>query len=106
VEHLIESDAYLYVITELLPGGSLLERVNQAGGLSLEKTRSIMQGVMAGLSYLHKYGIMHRDIKLENIMLRSADSWEPVLVDFGLAAISDDEPYINYRCGTPGYIAP
>jgi serine/threonine protein kinase len=49
---------------------------------------------------------MHRDIKLENIMFRSKDSLEVVIVDFGLAAVSDDEPYIFYRCGTPGFIAP
>ena len=61
---------------------------------------------MEGLSYLHKFGVMHRDIKLENVMLRSLDSWDPVLIDFGLAAVSDDEPYFHYRCGTPGYIAP
>lgn len=39
-------------------------------------------------------------------MLRSLDGWEPVFIDFGLAAVSEDEPYIHYRCGTPGYIAP
>jgi serine/threonine protein kinase len=65
-----------------------------------------MKGLLEGLAYLHKFGIMHRDIKLENVMLRSPSCWEPVLIDFGLAAFSDDEPYFHYRCGTPGYIAP
>jgi serine/threonine protein kinase len=37
---------------------------------------------------MHKFGIMHRDIKLENIMLKSKNSLEVVIVDFGLAAIS------------------
>jgi serine/threonine protein kinase len=49
-----------------------------------------MTGVVAGLNYMHRYGVMHRDIKLENIMFRSKDSLEVVLVDFGLAAISED----------------
>ncbi len=39
-------------------------------------------------------------------MFRSKETLEAVIVDFGLAAISDDEPYIFYRCGTPGFIAP
>lgn len=34
---------------------------------------------------MHKYNIMHRDIKLENLMFRSCDSWEAVIVDFGIA---------------------
>jgi serine/threonine protein kinase len=37
---------------------------------------------------MHRFGIMHRDIKLENIMFRSKGSLEVVMVDFGLAAIS------------------
>lgn len=47
---------------------------------------------------------MHRDIKPENIMLR--EHLEPVLVDFGLAALCEADDYIFYRCGTPGYVAP
>ena len=40
-------------------------------------------------------------------MLRSNDSWDPVVIDFGLAVFCDEEEeYIHYRCGTPGYIAP
>lgn len=37
---------------------------------------------------MHKFGIMHRDIKLENIMFKSKESLDVVIVDFGLAAIS------------------
>jgi serine/threonine protein kinase len=48
-----------------------------------------MRGLIKALVYMHGFGVMHRDIKLQNVMLRSPDSWEPVLVDFGLAAISD-----------------
>ena len=65
-----------------------------------------MVGIAEGLKYMHSFGVMHRDIKMENIMFRSQDSLEPVIVDFGLAAISEEEPYLFYRCGTPGYIAP
>ena len=47
-----------------------------------------MKGIIEGLTYMHRFGIMHRDIKFENIMFRSKDSLEVVIVDFGLAAIS------------------
>jgi len=49
---------------------------------------------------------MHRDLKPENIMLRSTDTFEPVIGDFGLASNVDQEKYLYYRCGTPGYVAP
>jgi len=55
---------------------------------------------------LHKYGIAHRDIKLENILFRETDTLVPVIADFGLAVFTEDEPYAYYRCGTPGYVAP
>jgi serine/threonine protein kinase len=55
---------------------------------------------------MSELGIMHRDIKPENIMFRSELSLEPVIMDFGLAAHSNLTPYLFYRCGTPGFVAP
>jgi serine/threonine protein kinase len=39
-------------------------------------------------------------------MLRDKDCLSPVIVDFGLAVYQDDEDYIYYNCGTPGYLSP
>ncbi len=55
---------------------------------------------------MHGRRVMHRDLKPENIMLRNPFSMDPVIVDFGLATNADVEPYLFYRCGTPGYVAP
>lgn len=49
---------------------------------------------------------MHRDLKPENILLKSEDSVECVIADFGLAEYSKAEEYLFVRCGTPGYVAP
>jgi len=50
---------------------------------------------------------MHRDIKPDNIIMRSkTDNTEIVLVDFGLATYDYVEEYIFKRCGTPGFVAP
>jgi len=65
-----------------------------------------MRGILEGLECLHKFGIAHRDIKMENIMFREYNRLEPVIVDFGLAILTEEEPYVFYRCGTPGYVAP
>jgi calcium-dependent protein kinase len=50
--------------------------------------------------------MMHRDIKPENIMMRSKNSLDPVIGDFGLAEKVDSEDYLYYKCGTPGFVAP
>ena len=39
-------------------------------------------------------------------MLKDKDHIEPVIVDFGLSVYEDDEDYIYYQCGTPGYLSP
>lgn len=49
---------------------------------------------------------MHRDLKPENILLKSEDSVECVIADFGLAEYYKSEEYLFVRCGTPGYVAP
>ena len=66
-----------------------------------------MEGLLKGLRCLSEHKIMHRDLKPENIMLRSLQApFQPVIVDFGLATHCEKAPYLFYRCGTPGYVAP
>ena len=68
---------------------------------------NIMEGLLTRISSLEQNRIMHRDLKPENIMLRSESyPYDPVIVDFGLATNCDKSPYLFYRCGTPGYVAP
>lgn len=51
---------------------------------------------------------MHRDLKFENIMLKKVTEnfFLPVIVDFGLAELTDSQILTHSRCGTPGYVAP
>ena len=62
------------------------------------------------MGYLHEKGIMHRDLKLENIMVKRDEVKSsrviPVIVDLGLAEYSSSTKYLYTRCGTPGYVAP
>jgi serine/threonine protein kinase len=63
-------------------------------------------GMAKALKHMHDNRIMHRDLKPDNIMMRSKDSMSPVIIDFGLSANSDSDDYIFYKSGSPGYIAP
>ena len=59
------------------------------------------------IQYLHNYGIVHRDLKLENVMMSdNSDSSMPKLVDFGLAKIIGPNETAVEPFGTLGYVAP
>lgn len=64
----------------------------------------MVEQLAAGLKYLAKKDIAHRDIKPDNIILSSSN--RPVIVDFGLATECGVRNYIYKHCGTPGYVAP
>ena len=70
-----------------MEGLTLLEYVQQYGPLSEEQARIVMLQLLEAIKRCHEIGILHRDIKLDNIMLRTADNNlnNIVLIDFGLS---------------------
>ncbi len=90
LEAVFESDNSIYVVLELLTGGQLLHRIQQANGyFSPEQARDCVAGLLRGLREMHSQRILHRDLKPENVMLRAGGSLVPVIVDFGLATPAD-----------------
>lgn len=91
------------LVLELLEGGEVLQLVEQP--CSEMHIRIVAIQVCQALGFIHSQGIVHRDIKAENIVL-SGRGGEVKIVDFGLAGFEDDEQAMMTRCGSPGYIAP
>jgi len=78
-------DKRFYMILEYLPGGSLKDLIDQQGQLPVEQATKLITGICEGLAKLHQRGIVHRDIKVENILL-TADG-RPKITDFGIAHV-------------------
>ena len=71
------------------------------------RVKELALQIANGVKYLHSFGIVHRDLKLENIMMTdNSDSAKPVIVDFGLAKIIGPTETATEPFGTLGYVAP
>ncbi|WP_309050397.1 serine/threonine-protein kinase [Streptomyces sp.] len=83
---LVEFDGGFWIVMELVPGGSLSERVRSGGPLSPVQTARVGLEVLSALEAVHAAGALHRDVKPANVLLRADGS--SVLTDFGIAALS------------------
>eukprot|EP00127_Corallochytrium_limacisporum_P003434 Clim_evm62s149 gene=Clim_evmTU62s149 len=104
-----ESATEFHIIQEYAPGGTLPGYMKSRGGkLSEETSRVIFRQLLSALDHCHRSGVVHRDIKMDNVLLRDADADVPhaMLTDFGLGRIIDPEDMCATFCGTPIYAAP
>lgn len=101
-----EGEQHIYLVFDLLNGKELFERVIARKNYTEKNAANVIKKLMETMRYLQKREILHRDIKLENILLESVeDDCSVRLADFGLSMLmSEYDP--NVRCGTPGYVAP
>jgi len=95
------------IVMELCRGSTLLDEVLTRGGYSVEEARHIFQQVLDVVRYLHAEGVVHRDLKLENLLLRKRRDLSSVkLADMGFAVRLDDSGHYKTMAGTPAYLAP
>ncbi|XP_017751875.1 PREDICTED: serine/threonine-protein kinase 33 isoform X4 [Rhinopithecus bieti] len=115
LEQVFETPKKMYLVMELCEDGELKEILDRKGHFSENETRWIIQSLASAIAYLHNNDIVHRDLKLENIMVKSSlidDNNEINLnikvTDFGLAVKkqSRSEAMLQATCGTPIYMAP
>jgi serine/threonine protein kinase len=100
---------YYYISMEYLPGGSLSRQIyeKRRDTLSFAETLRILREIAAGIGYAHRSGVVHRDLKPDNILL--GDRGEVKVTDFGLArTLYIDKGFTDTgeAVGTPYYMAP
>merc|ERR1719191_1399819 len=84
----VESSANLWIVMEFAEGGELYKRILELDHFSERSAARIVKQVLKAVHYMHSYGVVHRDLKLENILLTSKGEGSAVKVaDFGLAVI-------------------
>jgi serine/threonine protein kinase len=107
-QDLFETNTHYYLVIEHLDGGDLYDYLEKRNfKISDSRARELFAELTSALFYLHCFGIVHRDIKLENILM--TDSTEQSITkvnDFGLAAILGPHQTANEKVGSLNYAAP
>lgn len=98
----IESD-YLALLLEYARGGTLKEHIKEKGKMQEYEVRDIMRQILNTLNYLHVKEIIHRDLKLENLVFEDSSRKVLKIIDFGIAGLFEND---HSKAGSLSYIAP
>jgi len=102
-----EEEKLVHLVLELLEGGELFERIKLKGLYNEMDAMMIMKNILEAMAYVHSKGIVHWDLKPENLILKNKDNDLDVkIADFGLASFLAPGEKLNLPCGSPGYVGP
>ena len=100
-----EDDQFYFIIMEYINGGNLFSYVKKRRKLSEKVAKFLFRQIILGIKHIHSNLIVHRDIKLENILIDMNNNIK--ICDFGIGIIlSSENQILHSHCGTPVYIAP
>ncbi|KAL2912398.1 hypothetical protein HK105_208101 [Polyrhizophydium stewartii] len=103
--HVVDSPSHIHVVLEYEPRGELFDHVLKQGKLSETDARPLFKQIVAAVQYCHSQGVVHRDLKLENVLLAKDGSVK--ICDFGFAnLLVDNSAGFESFCGSPPYAAP
>jgi serine/threonine-protein kinase len=105
-----EQEGLVFFVMAYISGDNLAKRLHERGVLTVDETRRVLREVADALAYAHDRGVVHRDIKPDNILLEQATG-RPLVTDFGIARAMDSEgdsrlTATGMAIGTPAYMSP
>lgn len=99
-----ESDKHILFSMEMCAGGDLLNYVRKRRKLKEPIAKILFKQIIEAIGYIHTRNIVHRDIKLDNILLDGKGNVK--IGDFGVSRLYIEGQLMKEQCGTPAYIAP
>ena len=99
-----ETEKYMLIIMEYISGGNLQNFVKKRRKLCEKTAKILFRQLIQGIKYIHSKGVVHRDIKLENILLDLNNIVK--ICDFGVGKLTQKGQKLLDQCGTPVYMAP
>lgn len=101
----MQSDRHVMLVTEFCAGGEIFDQLVANGRMSEAVARDYFHQIVEAVDFLHSQGIVHRDLKAENLLL-SADLKSVKLADFGFSNYFTRDALLSTWCGSPPYAAP
>ena len=102
---MFEDEKYILIIMEYINGGNLFSFVKKRRKLSEKISKFLFKQIILGIKHIHSQNIVHRDVKLENILIDLNNTIK--ICDFGIGRIlSSPDELLHDQCGTPMYMAP
>lgn len=100
----LHSSRHFFLVFEYVKGQQLYETVLKHSRVTEEQARKYFRQIISAVDYLHKNSIVHRDLKIENIIIDHNDNVK--LIDFGLSNFFDNKMLLNTFCGSLYFAAP
>lgn len=95
---------HYYMLFEYVSGGQMLDYIVSHGSLKERHARKFVRGIASALDYLHRNNVVHRDLKIENIMI--SNTGDIKIIDFGLSNFYSNDALLKTYCGSLYFAAP
>ncbi|XP_060080804.1 calcium/calmodulin-dependent protein kinase type IV-like [Ylistrum balloti] len=107
LKEIYETPTQLQLVLELAKGGELFDSIETRGTYTEKEAAHVMRDILEAVRYMHEKGIIHRNIKPENLLLEDLKDIPRIkLADFGLTMIQEKDVQMNMVCSSPDYSAP
>ncbi|CAI5943374.1 unnamed protein product, partial [Closterium sp. NIES-64] len=107
LQGVFEDEEHVHLVMDLCQGGDVWQRVQQGGAYGEREAAAVVGRLVGLLRDLHALGIMHRDVKPENVLLRREDDDVDVaVIDYGVSVFFNPGERFSEIVGSPFYIAP
>jgi serine/threonine protein kinase len=102
-----QKDDLVYIVMQAIDGGSLSEKLDREKRLTIDDASRMFGEIASALGHAHKRGVIHRDIKPQNVLL-DAETGRALVTDFGIARTAEGGSLTatGMVVGTPAYLAP
>ncbi|NWS57500.1 NUAK2 kinase, partial [Chunga burmeisteri] len=104
VHEVFENSSKIVIVMEYASKGDLYDYISERQRLTEQEARHFFRQVVSAVYYCHKNGIVHRDLKLENILLDTNGNIK--IADFGLSNVYQHDKLLQTYCGSPLYASP